>query len=195
VAGNLRRKLPELLLEAAMIFFAVILALAAEEWREDRDRDELADRALRAVIEELRSNRDEIERTGSQNLEGLDAARSVLADLEAGRDRGEVGIGLEVALLSSAAWQSAQMSQAVQYLDLDVMRRLSEAYEVQDLYDRMQTNAVDRMTEIMSVADQDPAAAVGQGVVSLMILTDLHADLIATYSETLAELDPGGGTG
>ena len=28
----MRRKLPELFLEAAMIFFAVMLALAAEEW-------------------------------------------------------------------------------------------------------------------------------------------------------------------
>lgn len=191
----MKRKLPELLLEATMIFFAVLLALGAEEWRESRDRNQLAERALRGVIEELRSNRDEMETTGNLNLEALEAAQFVLAELEAGRDQGEVGIGLDVALLSSAAWHSAQMSQAVQYLDLDVMRRLSEAYEVQDLYDRMQTAAVDRMTEIMSVAEQNPAAAVGQGIVSLRILTDLHEDLIATYSETLADLDPGDGTG
>ena len=47
--GLMRRKLPELFLEATMIFFAVVLALAAEEWRESRDRLELADRALYTV--------------------------------------------------------------------------------------------------------------------------------------------------
>jgi hypothetical protein len=160
----MRRKLPELLLEAAMIFFAVMLALAAEEWRESRDRLELADRALRSVVEEIRL--EELEGTGASNVERLEAANAVLAELEAGREQSGADVGLEVALLSSAAWQSAQMSQAVQYLDFDVMRELSEVYEVQDLYERVQSAAVDNMTEAMRTAQDDPAAAVRQGMIS-----------------------------
>ncbi|MCL7972207.1 MAG: hypothetical protein M8866_09015 [marine benthic group bacterium] len=192
--GRLRRRLPDLLLEAAMIFFAVMLALAAEEWRENRDRQELADRALRGVIEELRSNLEELESTGVSNAERLDRATEVLAELEAGRDQGDADVGLEVSLLSTAAWQSAQMSQAVHYLDLDVMRRLSEAYEIQDLYDRVQTGTVDSMTELMRTADADPVAAVRQGVISLTVLTDLHGSLIEVYRAVLEELEAEGTT-
>lgn len=184
----MRRKLPELLLEAAMIFFAVMLALAAEEWRENRDRLELADRALRSVVEEVRSNLEELETTGVRNAERLEAARVVLAELEAGRDEGDADVGLEVALLSSAAWQSAQMSQAVQYLDFDIMRDLSEVYEIQDLYERVQAGAVDNMTEMMRTAEQDPVAAVRQGVISISVLTDLHGSLMEVYRDTLEKL-------
>ncbi len=191
----MRRKLPELLLEAAMIFFAVMLALAAEEWREKRDRLELADRALRSVVEEVRSNLEELETTGVRNAERLEAARVVLAELEAGRDEGDADVGLEVALLSSAAWQSAQMSQAVQYLDFDVMRDLSEVYEIQDLYARVQASAVDNMTEMMRTAEQDPVAAVRQGVISLSVLTDLHGSLMEVYRNTLEKLETEGDVG
>jgi hypothetical protein len=185
----MRRKLPELFLEAAMIFFAVMLALAAEEWREKRDRLELADRALRSVVEEMRSNLEELKSTGVRNAERLEAARIVLEELEAGRDQGDADVGLEVALLSAAAWESAQMSQAVQYLDFDVMRDLSEVYEIQALYDRMQAGAVDNMTEMMRTAEQDPVAAVRQGMISLSVLTDLHASLIEVYRNALEKLD------
>ena len=157
-SNSLRRKLPELFLEAAMIFFAVMLALAAEEWRERRDRLELADRALRSVAEELRSNLEELELTGDRNAKRLEAGTTVLAELEADRDPGDADIGLEVALLSKAAWQSAQMSQAVQYFDFDLMRSLSEVYEIQDLYERMQIGAVDSMTEMMRIAEEDPVS-------------------------------------
>jgi hypothetical protein len=189
----MRRKLPELLLEAAMIFFAVMLALAAEEWRESRDRLELADRALRSVVEEIRSNLEELEGTGASNVERLEAANAVLAELEAGREQSGADVGLEVALLSSAAWQSAQMSQAVQYLDFDVMRELSEVYEVQDLYERVQSAAVDNMTEAMRTAQDDPAAAVRQGMISLALLGDLETSLAEVYSSALEELEAGDG--
>jgi hypothetical protein len=191
----LRRRVPELLLEAAMIFFAVMLALAAEEWRENRDRLELADRALRSVAEELRSNLEELERTGERNAGRLEAAGTVLAELEAGQDQGNADIGLEVSLLSTAAWQSAQMSQAVQYLDFDIMRTLSEVYEIQDLYDRVQTGAVDNMTEMMRTAEEDPVAAVRQGVISLSVLQELQGSLLEVYRNTLDELEGEGTLG
>ena len=193
--GLMRRKLPELLLEAAMIFFAVMLALAAEEWREKRDRLELADRALRSVVEEIRSNFEELETTGAGNTERLEAASVILAELEAGRDPGDADIGLEVALLSSAAWHSAQMSQAVQYLDFDLMRKLSEVYEIQDLYERVQTAAVNNMTEAIRTAQDDPAAAVRQGVISLTVLSDLRTDIAEVYRNTLEELELDSGAG
>ena len=185
----MRRKLPELFLEAAMIFFAVVLALAAEEWREQKDRQELADRALRSVVEEMRSNLEELEVTGVRNAERLESASAVLAELEAGRDQGGADVGLEVALLSSAAWQSAQMSQAVQYLDFGVMRELSEVYEVQDLYLQVQSAAVDNMTDAMRTAQDDPAAAVRQGVISLALLGDLRTSLAEVYGNALEELE------
>jgi hypothetical protein len=52
---RLREKLPELLLEAVSVVFAVLLALAVDEWRETRSRNALAARARASILEEIRS--------------------------------------------------------------------------------------------------------------------------------------------
>lgn len=189
MGDDMRKRLPDLMLEAGMIFLAVILALAAEEWREKRDRQELADRALTSVVEEVRSNLEELERSAPANVERLEAARAVLEQMEAGEEPGDVDIGLEVSLLSTAAWQSAQMSQAVHYFDLDAMRQLSEVYEIQEMYDRMQTGMVDGMGDLMRIAREDPEAAVRQGMSGVGMLVGFQETLAETYRHTLEQLE------
>ena len=184
----MRKRLPDLMVEAGMIFLAVVLALAAEEWREKQDRQDLADRALHSVVEEIRSNLAELERTAPRNVERLEAAREVLKELEVGAESGDADIGLEVSLLSTAAWQSAQMSQAVHYFDLDAMRQLSEVYEIQEMYDRMQTGIVDGMGDLLRIAREDPEAAVRQGVSGVSMLVGFHETLAETYRHTLDQL-------
>ncbi len=184
----MRKRLPDLMVEAGMIFLAVVLALAAEEWREKRDRQELADRAHSSVVEEIRSNLAELERTAPRNVERLEAAREVLKELEAGVEPGDADLGLEVSLLSTAAWQSAQMSQAVHYFDLDTMRQLSEVYEIQEMYDRMQTGIVDGMGDLIRIAREDPEAAVRQGLSSIGLLVGFQETLAETYQNTLQQL-------
>jgi hypothetical protein len=185
---SMRKRLPDLMVEAGMIFLAVVLALAAEEWREKRDRQELADRAQSSVVEEIRSNLAELERTAPRNVERLEAAREVLRELEAGVEPGDADLGLEVSLLSTAAWQSAQMSQAVHYFDLDAMRQLSEVYEIQEMYDRMQTGIVDGMGDLIGIAREDPEAAVRQGLSSVGLLVGFQETLAETYRNTLEQL-------
>jgi len=56
----LRAKLPEILLEAASVLVAVLLAFAVDEWRDAREKRQLADRARSTVVAELRVNREEL---------------------------------------------------------------------------------------------------------------------------------------
>jgi hypothetical protein len=64
---RLREKLPELLLEAASVVFAVLLALAVDEWRETRSRNALAARARASILEEIRGNATELRNTRDNN--------------------------------------------------------------------------------------------------------------------------------
>ena len=185
------RRFSDLLIEAGMIFLAVVLALAAEEWREKQDRRELAARALNLVTEEIRSNLEELERTAPENRERMASAMEVLERLESGEEAVEADVGLEVALLSRAAWQSAQMSQAVQYFDLEDVRELSEVYEVQALFERVQQGMVDSMRDMITIAQADPAAAVRQGLMGFQMLLGLQDSLIEVYRNTLRELESG----
>ncbi len=57
----LRRKLPELLVEGFSVALAVLLALAVDEWRENRSNLELAQRAEASIMAEVGSNRSRLE--------------------------------------------------------------------------------------------------------------------------------------
>jgi len=52
----IKNKLPELILEAAFVVFAVLLALGVDEWRENRTNQKLADRTRDNIIEEIHAN-------------------------------------------------------------------------------------------------------------------------------------------
>ncbi len=145
-----KKRLPHLLGDAAFVFLAVFLALVAEEWQEDRDRQELADRALRGIIHEIRSNLDELERNEQLNRTNLEQLSRAAAEMERGVEIDELSVNYNVALTSSAAWDAARMSQAVHYLDLEIMTSLAELYEVQSLYERAQHGLVDRLADLGS---------------------------------------------
>ena len=99
---SLRTRLPELALEAVMIVFAVLVALGFEEWRDERQMQEFADRARAAVLAEIRANLDEFRNTGpglSERVDGLgevvrEGDPSLLVD----------GISLTLPDISTAAW-------------------------------------------------------------------------------------------
>jgi hypothetical protein len=68
-------------------------------------------------------------------IAGLSAA---IAELRDGRSPESLNINWDVALLSSAAWETAQVTQATRYMELDRVIRLAQLYELQRFYTRTQ---------------------------------------------------------
>ncbi|MFO7587505.1 MAG: hypothetical protein R6X22_05475 [Gemmatimonadota bacterium] len=124
-----RGRLPELLIGATFVFLAVLPALVADEWRERRDREELAERALVGIVDEIRSNRDRLLADAERNRAPLAGLREYLRAREEGEEPEELSADYKVALTSSAAREAARMSQAVQSTDLEVVRELARLPE------------------------------------------------------------------
>ena len=59
--SGLRDKLPELLIEAGSVAFAVLLALFVDQWRENRSNIQLAERAEESIMAEVRNNLERLE--------------------------------------------------------------------------------------------------------------------------------------
>ncbi|NIP82979.1 MAG: hypothetical protein GWM90_28630, partial [Gemmatimonadetes bacterium] len=51
------RRLPAILAEIVSVVFAVLLALAVDEWWEERELARFGDRTLDAIAQEIRGNR------------------------------------------------------------------------------------------------------------------------------------------
>jgi len=187
--SGLRTRLPDLIVEAGFVFLAVFLALIAEEWREDQDRRELAERALAAVVSEIEANRDEILQGDSQNQADLEALRRALDELGRGTELPEITVNYQVALTSTAAWETARMSQAINFLEFERVADLAELYELQSLFERAQDELVDRITQVGVRLRREPDAALAEAAARMEAVMNYRRVLVDAYSAQLPPVE------
>lgn len=130
-----RRLLGPAVLEAMLLTLGVAVALAAEEWREGRANRRRADSAAQAIREELVTNRAAVASAAGYHAGLLDSLRA--------RSNGPApGLGLfrrgfiAPAALSTAAWQTASETGALEHLPHGLVLRMSRAYSPQARYER-----------------------------------------------------------
>lgn len=143
---HIREKLPEIFVEAFSVALAVVLALAVDNWRDERTLNRQAAALRQAVAAEMRSNLEELRRVLPKIDSNLaDAERAVKSE-----DEREQASRLVVtsAVLTAAAWQTTQTSNnAVERLPAAWRIEVAKAYELQELYQRQQQAAMDALVE------------------------------------------------
>jgi hypothetical protein len=166
------------------VVFAVLLALAVDEWRETKSRDALAARARASILEEIRSNESELRNTRDNNRALLRRIEETLPRI---RQEPETFLefNFEIALLSSASWQTAQMTQAASFLDFDWVRRVSNVYELQELYVTSQSAVVDRISGISEILGDDPHRMLTIIAERLRVALRLQDSLLEEYAKIL----------
>lgn len=137
-------RVPEILTQALFTLVAVVLAFAVEEWREERELDRVVDEARTAILQEIKHNHDELLESRQDTL---DMAARLRAAIDAAKDAEspalrELRVSFELALLSSAAWRSAQTMDVARRMDHDWMLQVARAHELQAMYEQVQWEAV-----------------------------------------------------
>lgn len=183
--SRIREKLPELLLEAVSVVFAVVIALGVDEWWEDRENLEMAGRALDAIVAEVQDNRDEL-------LEGREANEALLerAVRVASADTvvEDLTLGYQYALLSEAGWETARVTQSTHYIPLATVQRITQVYAMQQLFRTSQDQV---LQVILNESPSDPASAVQLAkrlVTPLSIAQGLEQTLVMSYDSLLVHL-------
>lgn len=181
---RLRRTAAAALLEVVGIVFAVLIALAADEWREGRQLEAQARMARAAVVQELRANRDELGSSRASIDSTWAQMRRAAEAIAAGG--GPDGLVLDLSLpdLSSGAWEGARLVAAGGRFDLDWLVRVAQLYESQELYEAFRLEMLRTLGEMSApgVADVLPRVA-GQ----LGLLRQLHEQLSTRYDALLAD--------
>ena len=185
---RLRRKLPEVLIEAGSIVLAILLAFAVDEWRERRAQLALAERARRTIVSELQANRSELRGTRGANAQTLESIAKQVAALADG-PANSVQAGMNLSQLSAAAFQTAQATQAAQFLDFDWLVRVGRTYELQRTYVATQDNALIEVGGAGgAIASGEHPRAVLQRVESrLRTLQTLADGLLAAYDDSIGK--------
>ena len=134
--GSLSRRawISRVLVESVLVVGSILLALALDEWNEDREFEDLATRSLVNFEREIQQNRLRLEDVTPFHV-GL---RGLLTNMDS--DDAEVPAtairnileGFQPALLVSTAWETAVATGALGYMGYDVVAGLSLTYSLQE---------------------------------------------------------------
>ena len=182
---RLREKLPEILIEACSVALAVVLALWASDWRDNRELDRDAAHRKQAVAAEMRGNLMELESARPKLQKNLDIARNHLKP-EGDKVR-SLEFNLQLSLLSAAAWNTAQSAESARRLESDWNIPTARTYELQALYQRQQESAMDTLAGIGAVGEDEPPTrqSVRELAHSISTLIALNEQLEEAYRERL----------
>jgi hypothetical protein len=195
---RIAERLPEIIIEALFMLAAVVLAFAIEEWREERELDGLAVEARGAILQEVIRNRDEL-------IESKPAMTVAIAELEAWLDQAGPGVQatpssraqpaqalpdpavkLELALLSSAAWRTAQSTEASRRMEYAWMLQISQTYELQAIYQDAQSAMVEALVTYRTSTDEATRLATARSLLGrIRVLKSFGQSLEDDYADIL----------
>ena len=189
---RLREKLPEILIEAASVVLALLLALGASAWHERNQDIERAQTARAAILAELRNNRTELGKNREATTRNLAILNEMAKDESSAKGQ-SARLDVPLALLSEAAWRTAQSSQALRNADYAWTIEISKCYELQGLFMQMQWLALEQLADVEKVKIDTKADIAKQLQGRFNILSNLSANLEQAYVELLDTPKPRGG--
>lgn len=190
---HLRDKLPEIFIEACSVALAVVLALALDNWRDDRALDRQAAALRHAVAAEMQSNLDELEQVQPKIDSNLAQAER-LVRAKAGDDPSS-NVVVTSAVLTAAAWETTQSSNnAIERLDPGWQIKVAKAYELQELYQRRQEAAMDALVRFTTTSPGSSDEKDLQKMLFMQVRMQkaVNQELTGAYRELLAQEPPAG---
>jgi len=173
--------------EIAGIVFAVLLALWLEGWREDVELQERADDFVARITAEVTENQ-----TGLKEAIAENDIR--ITGLRAARESGDIAIDqigqylvISGGSTSNAAWQSAQMTQAIGHMPVETVSVLARLYDSQAYYADYMRFIFQRYTELTTAAQRpdDAREALQMFQQHLAIANSLAGQLLEHYDAFL----------
>jgi cell division protein FtsB len=181
---RLQEKLPEILIEAASVVLALLLAFGVNAWHERNQEAERARIARAAILAELRNNREEL----GENIQAMTHNQTILNEMakdDSSAKGQRVHLEVPLALLSEAAWRTAQSSQALRETDYGWTLELSKCYELQGLFMQMQWLVLEQFADMNKAEINTKADIARQLEGRIGTMNRLSAGLEQAYVELL----------
>lgn len=181
------------LLEAFFVVMGVVLALAANEWRQARADSRRAHVALQSIRDELAANREMVAQSLAYHITLADTLRGYAAHgAEAVPDARVFARGfIFPAPIVSTAWETAAATNALHHMPYETVVRLNRAYEQQRTYE-FQAEQVGQIIYTRLFNDGYEAVLRNYANLATVVGTFWYREcqLIAAYDETSARLGP-----
>jgi hypothetical protein len=128
-----RTTLKTLVIEVFSVVFAVLLALGLNNWWKEKSNERLGREALANIVMEMKNNMTDLDSAVVHLQIQLDSLILQEENYKNGIDS-SLSFGYSQSLLSTTAWQTANITQAVLHIDPEIIMEIASLYEVQKVY-------------------------------------------------------------
>jgi hypothetical protein len=188
--NNVRSWLPRALLESLLVVLSVLLALALDEWRDQRARRARTEAALQSIAEEFRQNHQLVTGALANHRAMYDSLRQYVGRNELPPERVYLGGLFRPAPVHSTAWESAKETGATSEMPYALVLMLSRVYDRQARY-RALGDALgqDLMSEIRREGVENVLRDRPKNFMSLQQdFANRESALLQAYDDALASL-------
>jgi len=130
----------KLVFEFISISFAVFLGLLMNQWKENYNHSKLAYRTLSNIKIEVEQNKEVVKEMVADHKICQVKVDSLMGVFETKDDSVKYSISLDFNLVFSTAWETAKLTQAIAYMDLEVVTDIAAIYEYQEYYELIVKN-------------------------------------------------------
>jgi hypothetical protein len=182
------RSLLRIALEVVLIGTGVFLGLAGEQWREKAGHRELAEMSLHRFRSEILANRKVVADVKDYHVTIQEKLNAYLAADPKARQSMDLGIsGIRPAFFERTAWESSLATQAVAYIDPDLVFSLSRVYDAQGVYAELTRGMMQAM--YLRPPEENLDAFVKSLHVYYGDVVGLEPQLLAMYDEIVPQID------
>lgn len=177
--------LPQVLFESALIVVSILVALGLDEWRQDREDNEILQHALSNFVIEIRQNRARVDDATpfNQGLRQVLGRHYLDEDIKSVDQFVNMVESYSPAGLHSTAWDTALATGSLGKMDYNLVTALSLTYSLQNRYERLTRAGMSDLTSPQNLSRDKLQLTMYNSIRYLQDVIRMEAELSVTYAE------------
>lgn len=186
-----RMNFRKIFFEFVSISFAVFLGMMMNQCRDSYNNKQLANQLLNNILTEVTDNKELVSKLLDNHQYIIGEIDSVLFRHENGIDEGDISADLSFSIVNSTAWETAKLTRAIAYMDMDLVADIAGMYSYQDYYQSLVMTYVkdnilnSGMTKMLSGDGVEAIDELQRMRVFLSDISVMEEKLIGQYKEVL----------
>jgi hypothetical protein len=125
----------KLLYEFISITFAVFLGLMLNQWKDNHNNNKIAKQSKSNILTEIADNKTTVQDMLKEHKLSLAKIDSILPLIDDSNKHEDFYIGTNFQIISSTSWETAKLTQAIAYIDIDIVTDIAGIYDFQHYYE------------------------------------------------------------
>jgi hypothetical protein len=176
------------LVESSFVVASILMALAVDEWAQNKEYEDLASQSLEIFEREILQNRARLADVGPYHGGIRDLLGQMAAMDEEGLDVRPIVEGLESPVLLSTAWETALATGALTHMEFQTVSALSLTYSIQEEFEQGGPS-LPRFSSPETISAAQNRQQLSEAFRYVMDLTQGESELVAVYDEVLEVID------